>query len=74
MTRAELYELEREVMNYLSPKVDDYIEKAQESNPNTHEFFVRHGRCSGALQIYNSLTDFFVKKFDDLEKEGADNV
>lgn len=72
MTKAELYKLEREIINYLSPKVDALTEQANSKGITSHSYFVRHGEVIGALQIYNSLSDFFIQKFDELEKEGEE--
>lgn len=72
MTKAEFYKLEREILNYLSPKVDGLIYLTITKDVNSPQFFLLHGKAIGALQIYNSLSDFFIKKFDELEKEGEE--
>ena len=73
MTKTELYKLEREIINYLSSKVDVLSEQNNNiKDVNSHQFFIGHGKVIGALQIYNSLSDFFIQKFDELEKEGEE--
>lgn len=72
MTKAEFYKLEREIINYLSPKVDAIIEWTITRDVNSPQFVLGQGKVIGALQIYNSLSDFFIMKFDELEKEGEE--
>lgn len=63
MTKEELLMLQNALLTEISAEVDAMINKADVS-PLDDKFKYVHGRAAGALQIMNTVSQFFMDEYE----------